>query len=87
MSAAPGTPSPLRSSLCLPQVLHDEILALQIEISGLGQRNAALQADNASLLQRWLDKMNMTVDEMNAEFEAEAAASKDEGDFRGGGKA
>jgi hypothetical protein len=31
--------------------------------------------------------MNMTVDEMNAEFEAEAAASKDEGDFRGGGKA
>ncbi|KLT39615.1 hypothetical protein CC85DRAFT_183500 [Cutaneotrichosporon oleaginosum] len=71
------------------KVLHDEILALQIEISGLTQRNTALQADNASLLQRWLDKMNMTVDEMNAEFEAEAGAgaSKDEGDFRGGGKA
>ncbi|BEI97425.1 hypothetical protein CcaverHIS631_0210140 [Cutaneotrichosporon cavernicola] len=69
------------------KVLHDEILALQIEFSGLTQRNSALQADNASLLQRWLDKMNMTVDEMNAEFEAEASASKDEGDFRGGGKA
>lgn len=47
---------------------------MQIEISGLTQRNAALQADNASLLQRWLDKMNMTADEMNSQFESEAAA-------------
>lgn len=38
------------------------------------QRNAALQADNASLLQRWLDKMNMTADEMNTQFESESAA-------------
>lgn len=56
------------------QTLHDEILSQQIEISGLTQRNAALQADNASLLQRWLDKMNMTADEMNTQFESEAAA-------------
>jgi len=73
------------------QTLHDEILSQQIEISGLGQRNAALQADNASLLQRWLDKMNLTADEMNAEFEREASSnsnSKDDKkeDFRVGGK-
>ncbi|WOO76552.1 uncharacterized protein LOC62_01G000179 [Vanrija pseudolonga] len=76
------------------KILHDEILAYQIEISGLGQRNSALQADNASLLQRWLDKMNLTAEEMNSEFERESSTlratpspTKDEGDFRAGGKA
>lgn len=67
-----------------------------MEINGLTQRNSALQADNASLLQRWLDKMNMTVDEMNDEFEREAGSGSgsaaedkggDKGDFRAGGKA
>lgn len=57
------------------------------------QRNTALQADNASLLQRWLDKMNLTAEEMNADFEREAgeAGEKDgeviDGDFQAGGKA
>ncbi|TXT15540.1 hypothetical protein VHUM_00043 [Vanrija humicola] len=76
------------------KILHDEILAYQIEISGLGQRNAALQADNASLLQRWLDKMNLTAEEMNSEFERETSTlqatpspTRDEADFRAGGKA
>ncbi|KAL7418702.1 hypothetical protein Q5752_006385 [Cryptotrichosporon argae] len=57
------------------RTLHDEILSQQIEISALGQRNAALQADNASLLQRWLDKMNLAADEMNAGFAAEAGSA------------
>ena len=30
-------------------------------------------ADNAGLLQRWLDKMNLTAEEMNVEFEKESA--------------
>lgn len=77
------------SSSANTQTLHDELLSQQIEISGLTQRNASLQADNASLLQRWLDKMNLTADEMNSEFEREAAEAdkEDKEDFRKGGKA
>jgi hypothetical protein len=67
---------------------------MQIEVSGLSQRNVSLQADNASLLQRWLDKMNLAADEMNADFEREEKASSSvsptagsTGDFRVGGKA
>lgn len=71
-------------ALFFAQTLHDEILSQQIEVSGLTQRNAALQADNASLLQRWLDKMNLTADEMNAEFEREAG-EKNEGEEAGSG--
>ena len=37
------------------------------------QHNASLKADNASLLQRWIDKMNLTAEEMNDEFEKETA--------------
>ena len=53
--------------------MNDELISQNIEISALTQRNAALQADNAGLLQRWLDKMNLTADRMNVEFEKEAA--------------
>jgi hypothetical protein len=42
-----------------------------LELDQLSQRNSALQADNASLLQRWLDKMNERVDKMNDDFERE----------------
>lgn len=54
------------------QTLNDELLSLNLEISALTDRNAALQADNAQLLQRWLDKMNLTAEEMNEDFEREA---------------
>jgi hypothetical protein len=49
-------------------------MSLNLEITSITQRNTALQADNASLLQRWLDKMNLTAEEMNEEFEREAVA-------------
>jgi len=62
--------------------LNDEIVSQNIEISALTQRNVALQADNAGLLQRWLDKMNLTAEEMNVEFEKEAA-EKGDGDVVG----
>jgi hypothetical protein len=48
-------------------------------------------------LQRWIDKMNLTAEEMNEEFEKESGAAKGkeraqangqtDGDFRAGGKA
>lgn len=69
------------------QTLNDEIIAQDLEITSLAQQNAALKADNANLVQRWLDKMNLTADEMNDEFEKEHATSQDKGDFQNGGKA
>ena len=56
------------------ETLNDEIISQNVEIAGLTQRNTALQADNANLLQRWIDKMNLTADEMNEAFEEEAKA-------------
>jgi hypothetical protein len=47
------------------------VLSLTLELNQLTHRNAALQADNASLLQRWLDKMNERADAMNETFEKE----------------
>ena len=67
-----------------PQHLHDEILSLHLELDQLSQRNSALQADNASLLQRWLDKMNERVDKMNADFESESSKEPDKGATNGG---
>lgn len=77
------------------QVLNDELLSLNLEVNAVTSRNNALQADNASLLQRWIDKMNLTAEEMNDEFEKEAQTSVkpkantngEKGDFRAGGKA
>lgn len=88
------------SGLTHGQTLNDELLSLNLEISALSDRNAALQADNAQLLQRWLDKMNLTAEEMNDEFEREAVQGAGGGtpspndkkkpasgpDFRKGGK-
>ena len=69
------------------------MITQNIEISALSQRNTALQADNAGLLQRWLDKMNLTAEEMNVEFENESSIKgeakvkgKEKEDFRRGEK-
>ncbi|ORY25077.1 autophagy protein 16-domain-containing protein [Naematelia encephala] len=81
------------------EALNDELLSLNLELTALSQRNSALQGDNAALLQRWLDKMNLTAEEMNDEFEKEAKESKkgkekellgtegEKEDFRDGGNA
>jgi len=69
--------------------LNDEIIAQNLELTSLYQRNLELRSDNAHLVQRWLDKMNLTADEMNVEFEKENAEVKrkeGEGDFQKGGK-
>lgn len=77
-------------------MLNDELLSLNLEVNAVTSRNNALQADNASLLQRWIDKMNLTAEEMNDEFEKEAQTTVkaktngdkgEKGDFRAGGKA
>jgi len=47
------------------QNLHDEIQALELELSQVNDRNAVLKQDNASLLSRWLDKMNEETEKMN----------------------
>lgn len=68
--------------------MNDEIITQNLEISALSQQNAELRTDNANLVQRWLDKMNLTADEMNVEFEKEKkeADQKETGDFQKGGK-
>jgi len=71
------------------QTLNDEIIAQNLELTSLSQQNLELRSDNAHLVQRWLDKMNLTADEMNVEFEKENAEVKrkeGEGDFQKGGK-
>lgn len=57
------------------QTLHDEVMSLNLELNQLTQRNANLQADNASLLQRWLDRMNEKAERMNEDFEREATTT------------
>jgi hypothetical protein len=70
--------------------LNDEIIAQNLELAALSQQNLELKSDNANLVQRWLDKMNLTADEMNVEFEKEKTEAdkkgKSEGDFQRGGK-
>lgn len=70
--------------------MNDEIIAQNLELTSLSQQNLELRSDNAQLVQRWLDKMNLTADEMNVEFEKENAEAQRkegvEGDFRNGGK-
>ncbi|EMD41677.1 ATG16-like protein [Gelatoporia subvermispora B] len=47
------------------QILHDEISALQLELSQIEERNQTLTKDNAKLLQRWLDAKQAEVNRMN----------------------
>jgi hypothetical protein len=91
--------SPVSHLQLTSQTLNDEINAQDLEITSLAQQNAALRADNANLVQRWLDKMNLTAEEMNDEFEKErngvllsrdGSKTVNEGngeDFHNGGKA
>ncbi|CAD6581575.1 MAG: hypothetical protein TREMPRED_003027 [Tremellales sp. Tagirdzhanova-0007] len=65
------------------ETLNDEVITQNIEISALTQRNTALQADNSGLLQRWLDKMNLTAEEMNVEFENETSIRGDQAKNKG----
>ncbi|KAG8922920.1 hypothetical protein FRC02_011516 [Tulasnella sp. 418] len=48
------------------QTLHDEIQTLELELSQTNERNQILKQDNASLLSRWLDRMNDEADKMNS---------------------
>jgi len=47
------------------QILHDEIATLTLELNQLELRNADLRKDNASLLSRWIDKMNLEAEKVN----------------------
>lgn len=47
------------------QILQDELTTLSLELSQIEARNEHLKKDNASLLQRWLDRMNEEADKMN----------------------
>jgi autophagy-related protein 16-1 len=48
-----------------PQVLHDEINTLQLELGQIEERNQILTKDNAKLLQRWLDDKQAQANKMN----------------------
>ena len=47
------------------QILQDELATLSLELSQIEARNQDLKKDNASLLQRWLDRMNEEAGKMN----------------------
>lgn len=47
------------------QILQDELATLSLELSQIEARNEDLKKDNASLLQRWLDRMNEEAERMN----------------------
>jgi cob(I)alamin adenosyltransferase len=47
------------------QMLQDELSALSLELNQVELRNDNLKRDNASLLQRWLDRMNDEAEKMN----------------------
>lgn len=49
----------------LSQILQDELSALSLELNQVEIRNDNLKRDNASLLQRWLDRMNSEAEKMN----------------------
>ena len=53
------------------QLLQDELSALSLELNQVEARNDALKRDNASLLQRWLDRMNDEAAAMNLRTEEE----------------
>lgn len=46
-------------------MLQDELSALSLELNQVEIRNDGLKRDNASLLQRWLDRMNDEAEKMN----------------------
>lgn len=46
-------------------MLQDELSALSLELNQVEIRNDDLKRDNASLLQRWLDRMNDEAEKMN----------------------
>lgn len=47
------------------QSLTDDYNALNLEVNQLEQRNTDLRRDNASLLSRWIDKMNLEAEKLN----------------------
>lgn len=46
-------------------MLQDELSTLTLELSQAEARAENLKKDNASLLQRWLDRMNSEAERMN----------------------
>lgn len=47
------------------QVLQDEMQALQLELIKSEERTKELEAENKTLLERWLKKMNEEASKMN----------------------
>ncbi|KAF8313368.1 autophagy protein 16-domain-containing protein [Cantharellus anzutake] len=48
------------------QILNDEIQSLTLELNQVISRNEALKVDNATLLQRWLDRVDEEAQKMNS---------------------
>ncbi len=69
-------------------LLQDELNMLNLELGQVEMRNDALRRDNASLLQRWLDRMNAEASGMNEanRLAEEQAARKKKEQSEGDGK-
>lgn len=53
------------SNLFASQTLNDEVNMLNLEYTTMEEQKEELRKDNATLLQRWIDRMNSEVDKMN----------------------
>jgi len=47
------------------QTLHDDVTMLNLEYTTMEEQKEELRKDNATLLQRWIDRMNSEVEKMN----------------------
>jgi len=55
----------ISSNLPASQTLNDELTMLNLEYTTMEEQKEELRRDNATLLQRWIDRMNTEVDQMN----------------------
>jgi len=52
-------------ALLAPQTLNDDVHMLNLEYTTMEEQKEELRKDNATLLQRWIDRMNSEADKMN----------------------
>lgn len=55
----------ISSNLLASQTLSDEVNMLNLEYTTMEEQKEELRKDNATLLQRWIDRMNTEADKMN----------------------
>lgn len=55
--------------------MHDDVLALELNVSLVEQQKAKLAADNKDLVERWMRRVKVEAEKMNAGNERGGGAS------------